>query len=313
MITFQEYAKKLGFDINKYNDISNLNDYDLVKQIEFREKRGERIKGFVGEDDRLYMAHVVGDSLDFLNELSDDEVKKFTSSSEFQNLAELLYKKAYYELGLSFEKCFSNPVVDLDENRHLMHFELKDIYHGFVPNMLSYSDFVKPLSRWTMENFVFSKPSQGEGKDKPLMYTLEELEKLDDDEEKLFNLSNESVNMVLSDTWNGEDLGYAMYLSLDLTKTDSEIIESLSKLLPVWREELGLNTPEKKRPWDYIRGKIINYNIIPLIDLLDLAKIYTKLREGANKQVISSQADSLIKISRIWADFFPANTSNQPI
>ncbi|MFV9147085.1 hypothetical protein ABQ327_21610, partial [Enterobacter hormaechei] len=36
------------------------------------------------------------------------------------------------------------------------------------------------------------------------------------------------------------------------------------------------------------------------------------LREGANKQVISSQADSLIKISRIWADFFPANTSNQP-
>ncbi|MCL3294764.1 hypothetical protein L6M79_17560, partial [Klebsiella pneumoniae] len=37
-----------------------------------------------------------------------------------------------------------------------------------------------------------------------------------------------------------------------------------------------------------------------------------RTREGANKQVISSQADSLIKISRIWADFFPANTSNQP-
>ncbi|UTU24027.1 hypothetical protein MZH69_25415 [Escherichia coli] len=35
--------------------------------------------------------------------------------------------------------------------------------------------------------------------------------------------------------------------------------------------------------------------------------------EGANKQVISSQVDSLIKISRIWANFFPANTSNQPI
>ncbi|HBU5075864.1 hypothetical protein [Klebsiella pneumoniae] len=39
-----------------------------------------------------------------------------------------------------------------------------------------------------------------------------------------------------------------------------------------------------------------------------LSIIFT--REGANKQVISSQADSLIKISRIWADFFPANTSN---
>ncbi|MFU2174794.1 hypothetical protein ACM56O_29340, partial [Klebsiella grimontii] len=29
----------------------------------------------------------------------------------------------------------------------------------------------------------------------------------------------------------------------------------------------------------------------------------TFAKEGANKQVISSQADSLIKISRIWADF----------
>ena len=38
--------------------------------------------------------------------------------------------------------------------------------------------------------------------------------------------------------------------------------------------------------------------------------IRSNAREGANKQVISSQADSLIKISRIWADFFPANTSN---
>ena len=42
-------------------------------------------------------------------------------------------------------------------------------------------------------------------------------------------------------------------------------------------------------------------------------KSVVEIREGANKQVISSQADSLIKISRIWADFFPANTSNQPI
>ncbi|MEB1007821.1 hypothetical protein VC862_24895, partial [Citrobacter braakii] len=43
-----------------------------------------------------------------------------------------------------------------------------------------------------------------------------------------------------------------------------------------------------------------------------LLKTCWEVREGANKQVISSQADSLIKISRIWADFFPANTSNQP-
>ena len=45
----------------------------------------------------------------------------------------------------------------------------------------------------------------------------------------------------------------------------------------------------------------------------DQANQQLNIREGANKQVISSQVDSLIKISRIWANFFPANTSNQPI
>ncbi len=49
------------------------------------------------------------------------------------------------------------------------------------------------------------------------------------------------------------------------------------------------------------------------IGLTLMAERFPYAKEGANKQVISSQADSLIKISRIWADFFPANTSNQPI
>ncbi|MFQ0795132.1 hypothetical protein ACH7ED_30170, partial [Klebsiella pneumoniae] len=39
----------------------------------------------------------------------------------------------------------------------------------------------------------------------------------------------------------------------------------------------------------------------------DIYGVEKSVRESANKQVISSQADSLIKISRIWADFFPAN------
>ncbi|HBS6629098.1 TPA: hypothetical protein MAN20_005320 [Klebsiella pneumoniae] len=42
-------------------------------------------------------------------------------------------------------------------------------------------------------------------------------------------------------------------------------------------------------------------------DILEWFKGDITAWEGANKQVISSQADSLIKISRIWADFFPAN------
>ena len=56
-----------------------------------------------------------------------------------------------------------------------------------------------------------------------------------------------------------------------------------------------------------------NYQYKDVDEALRAAGMLERIREGANKQVISSQADSLIKISRIWADFFPANTSNQPI
>nr|WP_244565287.1 restriction endonuclease subunit S [Escherichia coli] len=66
-----------------------------------------------------------------------------------------------------------------------------------------------------------------------------------------------------------------------------------------------------------LKYAIISKSDLPCLLLQRVAKFKnyanTVSKEGANKQVISSQADSLIKISRIWADFFPANTSNQPI
>ena len=62
----------------------------------------------------------------------------------------------------------------------------------------------------------------------------------------------------------------------------------------------GFATPILAKVMMYLVGEV---TIVPAV----------MFKEGANKQVISSQADSLIKISRIWADFFPANTSNQPI
>ncbi|MDC8501344.1 DUF6392 family protein, partial [Klebsiella pneumoniae] len=49
------------------------------------------------------------------------------------------------------------------------------------------------------------------------------------------------------------------------------------------------------KPYQEIYNKgLINYKTKPYGSVSD--------KEGANKQVISSQADSLIKISRIWAD-----------
>ncbi|WP_152924275.1 hypothetical protein [Escherichia coli] len=73
------------------------------------------------------------------------------------------------------------------------------------------------------------------------------------------------------------------------------------------RELKFIETPQ------YLSGKNAPSRARKVIKAGDVIVSLTRPKEGANKQVISSQADSLIKISRIWADFFPANTSNQPI
>lgn len=74
---------------------------------------------------------------------------------------------------------------------------------------------------------------------------------------------------------NHDDLRHNMYAAFDLSKSDDDIISSFRKLLPIWRNELQIDADGKKRSWEYVRGKIISYKIFPLIDLLDLTKIYT--------------------------------------
>ncbi|MEF7353201.1 DEAD/DEAH box helicase family protein [Escherichia coli] len=81
----------------------------------------------------------------------------------------------------------------------------------------------------------------------------------------------------------------------------------LSKLINMERVQMINPTPIYNK-FKYVSAECGSGKTTALCNMIN-----NTLKEGANKQVISSQADSLIKISRIWADFFPANTSNQPI
>ncbi|MGT7476044.1 hypothetical protein ACRWXL_25245, partial [Escherichia coli] len=102
------------------------------------------------------------------------------------------------------------------------------------------------------------------------------------------------------------------------------IVKSVSMSYKQFKVETGKNKKERQifEPKRSLKGiqKKINKEIFEKIDYphylhgalsgrdyISNAAVHT--REGANKQVISSQVDSLIKISRIWANFFPANTS----
>ncbi|MDF7688100.1 IS200/IS605 family transposase [Escherichia coli] len=97
----------------------------------------------------------------------------------------------------------------------------------------------------------------------------------------------------------------------------SSLVNSLkgvsSRLLRRDRPDIAVRYYDKGVLWSpgyFVSSCILTYQL----DLITTISVPNRIsKEGANKQVISSQADSLIKISRIWADFFPANTSNQPI
>ncbi|EOV9570223.1 DUF6387 family protein [Cronobacter turicensis] len=279
---FQEFLKELGFDVKKYQALDELDDFNLIQQLKVREELTNFVKGFIKEDDVYFRAYFLEDVFwDRIRNggLTKEEVRDYVNERLLRLLVDL---KEHYKV------CFSNPVITksvfFKEEKHSKNHQ--DIYEGHVPHMLSYSDVVRPLSRWSLENFLFKKPSLGAGTNRIIMLTPEEIDELDNKDpigEELTVLSNESVSAIAPELMrkphSGEDFSYAMYMAIDIKKTDEEILSDLEKLLPVWRKELNIDPPEKKRSWEYMRNKILSYRIIALMDLLEIVKIYTALTD----------------------------------
>ncbi|EOG8302509.1 DUF6387 family protein [Yersinia enterocolitica] len=62
----------------------------------------------------------------------------------------------------------------------------------------------------------------------------------------------------------------SIYVEIDLELDDKLIIDSLSRLIPEWRKEMGVLVSEEpvNSSWAVSRAKILDYKIIPLFDLL---------------------------------------------
>lgn len=288
MSSFQEYVKKLGFDVEKYNVFESFGDFDLIAQLRIREQYSNVIKGLTGEDEYCFAAYVMGDDLDKIYNMDPDS-QEFKDFSLEKMLLSLNDTHEYYK------GCFNNPIISDDDKfiNILSKIPRQEIYGGFVPNMLSFSDIVKPFSRHSMEGFIYDNPTIGAGIEHSLFFSQDEIEDLDcSGSEKLFVIANESVSLVSPEKMkspnNFEDFLYTMHLSIDIAKHDKEILDDLARLLPIWRKELNIGVPEKKRGWGYIRGKILTYKILPLIDLLELAKVYTFInKKRVPKRIIS--------------------------
>lgn len=278
-LSFQEVVKNIGFDINKYNSFEMMSDFDLLTQITGRNEFSYMVKILTDEDRMEFYQYA----------LTEHYIENDTCAphSDFDNESLIpfivgKYKNSLDDILERYIDCFSSPVVDVNGFKSLASIKRKDVYSGFVPNMMSFSDIAKPLSRFSLERLVFNNPEIGEGIGRPLMLTNDEIEQLDEnDNEKLFNISNESISLIVPDEMrmpnNAEEFSHTLHLSIDIAKNDNDILDGLAKLLPIWRKELKISEPEKKRTWGYIRDRIISYRIIPLIDLLEFSKLYTKI------------------------------------
>lgn len=73
------------------------------------------------------------------------------------------------------------------------------------------------------------------------------------------------VNLIVNPIFTGD-----IHCAIRLDAQDDLILDELKRLLPEWREQLGIKQQENKikNSWDIVRNKIISYQAIALRDLM---------------------------------------------
>ncbi|HBZ0709541.1 TPA: hypothetical protein MJB93_26970 [Klebsiella pneumoniae] len=133
---------------------------------------------------------------------------------------------------------------------------------------MSYGEGVKPLTRLEVSMLCRTTTKYGYLKGKPIIADDEMVESLiNEDNGKFWAAMCEPINLL-------NDAAKDLMLTVDLNNRNDVLIDSFSKLIPLWRKEMDFPEPEKpiSGGWDSIRRKILDYKIIPLIDLLSWEK-----------------------------------------
>ncbi len=130
---------------------------------------------------------------------------------------------------------------------------------------LSYGEGIKPFMRFELSVLGKMESQNGYFKGMPIAVGEDELGDLFKEDNGLFWAGmREPVNLL-------SDIMEHVVITVDVRNCrDADLINTFKELLPLWRKEL--NFPEPPKPvsggWESIRRKILDYKIIPLIDLI---------------------------------------------
>ncbi|UGB04197.1 DUF6387 family protein [Leclercia sp. G3L] len=259
-IDFEELKQKHGITIPKVNEIS---DFDL-KNIRVNSKKNLP-DGFKLE------------KYDALETLTDEELlyqleKRLTLKREVDE--SIGYCKGTHPELLSDTDGIISLMFLLMKNRRKVNDLLEkplEIVRFDQSNDESRSSFygssaqgIEPIRRISVDNIRRTDSLHGEWVGTKVIESSEvQLEWLERDEEGYDNYLWESVSHISELKKEGE-----MWIAVDLYQNDEVLITNFAKLLDKWRSELGV---ELKKPsigsWDITKRKIIEYKIIPMIDL----------------------------------------------
>lgn len=73
-----------------------------------------------------------------------------------------------------------------------------------------------------------------------------------------------SINLIINDE------RHRIFANIDLSWPDEMLLKDIELLLPIWRSELGISVENEpiNTSWDVLRRKVIDYALIPMVDLV---------------------------------------------
>ncbi|WES90496.1 DUF6387 family protein [Dickeya fangzhongdai] len=179
----------------------------------------------------------------------------------------------------------NTPLVD-DDPFHEMDVELPewhveqlndgggfiDKFHSYIKNAntLSAGYGLSGLSRMEVMLLAQRDDSKGVRAGQPFTISKEErellIEKSDDNHGLFLARCFDSVSLITDE---------GLYISVDLGVPDDILIEDFKSLLPIWRKELGFELDEVpvNNYWKVIRKKIVDYKVLPYIDLMHWSNV----------------------------------------
>lgn len=150
--------------------------------------------------------------------------------------------------------------------------EFVDKYRSFTKttNALSTGYGIGYLSRMEVMFLAQGQDSKGLRAGMPFTISKEEQQSLmaesDVNHGLLMARGSDSVSLVTDSS---------LYISVDLNVPDDILIDDFKKLLPIWREEMEMEPIDAplNNYWQVVRRKIIEYKVLPYIDLMHWSKV----------------------------------------